>query len=304
MRFLLLLNLLALLSPVSAQLVGDTENGLASYYSNEYQGAETAYGVVYDRNQLVAAHRLYPLNSTVRVQNMDNGQSVVVRIIDKGPFIKGRIIELSERAAAAIGLVGKETVPVELTLLSTPDQSPVAERRPVVDVADEPAPQQATPEVTVNVVVPDPAPASTPAPAAPRTQRRPEPVQQPAPRPTVTPAAREVKAQPVSNRSEKEATAFGGGFYKIAISKPAKGGFGVQVGSFTTLESAMDKVTELQGKYFDNILLEVVPSAPTGKGKYKVILGPFDTDKSALRYAADLKKRYKIPGFTVPVSGK
>jgi rare lipoprotein A len=117
MKYLLILGLLSLTTTLSAQLIGETENGLASYYSNEYQGAETAYGVIYDRNDLVAAHRLYPQNSVVKVRNAENGKTVNVRIIDKGPFIRGRIIELSERAAANIGLLGKETVPVEPTRL-------------------------------------------------------------------------------------------------------------------------------------------------------------------------------------------
>ena len=316
MRYLLILSLFALTTTLSAQLIGETENGLASYYSNEYNGAETAYGVIYDRNELVAAHRLYPQNSVVRVRNVDNGKSVTVRIIDKGPFIRGRIVELSERAAAAIDLLGKETVPVELTLLSTPDQGAVRDQAPPVVRVDELEPAAPIPAEREPIVVEAPV-RETPAvtneapdrsPEAPQRRATPAPATsprkatpKPAPAPTV--AAREVKAQPVSSRVAGTAS-FGAGVYKITIAEPAAGAFGVQVGSFSTLESAMDKVTELQGKYFDNILVEVVPSAPQGKGKYKVILGPFETDKSALRYASDLKSRYKIPGFTTRLSGR
>ncbi len=122
MKILPLLLLLLLPAIVSAQLIGDKQSGLASYYSAEYNGAETAYGVTYNKDEMVAAHKAYPFNSTVSVRNEANGSTVVVRIIDKGPFIRGRIIELSERAARELGMLGERTVPVELTLLSTPDQ--------------------------------------------------------------------------------------------------------------------------------------------------------------------------------------
>lgn len=92
---------------------------------------------------------------------------------------------------------------------------------------------------------------------------------------------------------------FAPGIYKINLSEPPAGTHGVQVGSFRDLTSAMDKITELQSKWFDNILIERVN---TGEASvYKVILGPFGSLKSAQRYASDLKKRYKMDGFAVPV---
>lgn len=298
-RFFTLICLLAS-GFVSAQLVGDTENGLASYYSEEYNGAETAYNVVYDKNQLVAAHRQFPFNSTVSVKNMENGKTVTVRIIDEGPFIRSRIIELSERAAAAIGLLGKETVPVELTLLSVPGQrATVAVETPVMN-------EPVVPAAPVARTTPDPAPVTDPAPApAPRneepevTEPAPRRASEPQPRPAPTvPAARaEVKAQPVSSGKAVRQATFAPGTYQIQLNEVPAGKHGVQVGSFKDLDRAMDKVTELQSKWFDNILLQRVGTGPASV--YKVILGTFDTDKSALRYAEDLKKRYKISGFTV-----
>lgn len=309
MRFLLSLCLLASCYTLSAQLVGETQNGLASYYSNEYQGAETAYGEIYDRNELVAAHRLYPFNSVVKVRNVENGKSVNVRIIDKGPFIRGRIIELSERAAANLNMLGKETVQVELTLLSTPDQPAVAAAQPVQVVTPEPttpepAPVQADRAVVIEQPV-SPAPTTSPAPAP--APVKPKPVtktssQATRPAPTVSSAAATVKATAVSTAKVERAESFAPGIYKIELTKPKGGDFGVQVGSFGDLESAMDKVTELQGKWFDNIMIERVKIGPAST--YKVVLGPFDQQKSASRYASDLKKRYKIDGFTVNISGK
>ncbi|TXF87807.1 septal ring lytic transglycosylase RlpA family protein [Neolewinella aurantiaca] len=321
MRFLLILSFLTFTSTLlTAQLVGETENGLASYYSNEYQGAKTAYEEVYNKDELVAAHRMYPFNSIVRVRNVENNKSVTVRIIDKGPFIKGRIIELSERAAANIGMIGKETVQVELTLISTPDQpaqpgltaaQEAEEQRRIDAVLEETNRVTTTPAVTET---PEPAPQTADRPTtAPSTYSEPaaapekpaEQVRAPEPTVSVTEAKAIVKATPVSNNEVVRKAGFDAGTYKIELSKPTAGTYGVQVGSFKDLESAMIKVTELQAKWFDNIMLEKVS---TGTGSvYKVILGPSDkpdgfaTQKSAARFASDLKSRYKIPGFTVEI---
>lgn len=311
MRFLLILTFFAFTSTLlTAQLVGETENGLASYYSNEYHGAETAYGETYDKTELVAAHRLYPQNSVVKVRNVENNKTVNVRIIDKGPFIRGRIVELSERAAANLGMLGKETVQVELTLLSTPDQPgrvvsrqtpPPRIPEPAID--QEPAPTTAAREPVLPKTTP--APATAPKKEAPPTTvttapAKPLPTQTSPPAPTVTDeVVATVKATPVSTKNFTRQATFKPGIYKIELLKPAPGKFGVQVGSFKDMEGAMDKVAELQGKWFENILIERISTGPGSV--YKIILGPFETQKSATRYASDLKKRYKIDGFTVGI---
>ncbi|WP_168797429.1 septal ring lytic transglycosylase RlpA family protein [Neolewinella litorea] len=282
MMILLTLLLTIWTAGLSAQLVGDKQSGLASYYSAEYNGAETAYGTIYNKDELVAAHKAYPFNSSVRVTNEENGKSVVVRIIDKGPFIRGRIIELSERAAAELGMLGQRTVPVELTLLSTPDQQAM---RP-----SEPAPARAIPE---NNPTRDTRPPASPPPPATRAVE-PEP-QTSAPPPAPAVSAKRTAAPP---RRPAKVKTFAAGLYQIALDEPESGKFGVQVGRYSSLESAMDKVAELQGRYFDDILLQKVPENPKGFS-YKIILGPFNDQPSAQNYASDLKSRYGIQGFTV-----
>ena len=292
MRLLFLVPLL-FSTLLSAQLVGDKQSGLASYYSAEYNGAETAYGVIYDRNELVAAHKAYPFNSTVRVTNEENGKSVTVRIIDKGPFIRGRIIELSERAAREIGMLGQRTVPVELTLLSTPDQRPVrSSPTPATEPAPAPTPA-APPRVSTSVVTTDPEPpVPTPAAAPPTSSSA----------TAATPAATSPRALPAQRTTPAPAPrrpkTFAPGLYHVRIDNPEAGRYGVQVGYYTALESAMDKVAELQGRYFDEILIKKETGA-TSTYIYKVILGPFRDHASAQNYAADLKRRYAINGFPV-----
>lgn len=91
--------------------------GMASYYSREIAGNRTANGEVCDPNALTAAHRSLPFGSKVRVTNLSNGQSVVVRINDRGPFGRGRVIDVSHAAAKEIGMHRSGTARVRLALL-------------------------------------------------------------------------------------------------------------------------------------------------------------------------------------------
>lgn len=91
--------------------------GEASYYGNELAGNRTANGEIFDPQQLTAAHRTLPLGSEVRVTNPRNGESVVVRINDRGPYHGNRVIDLSYAAAREIGLIRSGTGQVNLALL-------------------------------------------------------------------------------------------------------------------------------------------------------------------------------------------
>jgi len=94
--------------------------GLASYYAEPYHGRKTASGEIFDTYQnLTAAHRTLPFNTMVRVTNKTNGRTVDVRINDRGPFVDGRVIDLSVRAARLIDLMGSGLAPVKLTVLTT-----------------------------------------------------------------------------------------------------------------------------------------------------------------------------------------
>lgn len=93
------------------------EEGVASWYGPNFHGKLTANGERYDMYGLTAAHRTLPFNTLLRVENLENGESVVVRINDRGPFAKNRIIDLSKKAAQQIDMIGNGTAPVKLILL-------------------------------------------------------------------------------------------------------------------------------------------------------------------------------------------
>ena len=107
--------LAAVAEPAEAHL----GNGMASYYGNELAGRRTASGERFDPGLLTAAHRTLPFGSMVRVTNTRTGKSVVVRINDRGPFSRGRVIDVSRAAASQIGLIGPGHGEVSLTLLDS-----------------------------------------------------------------------------------------------------------------------------------------------------------------------------------------
>ena len=97
-----------------------TELGIASWYGPPYHNRRAANGEVYDMNQMTAAHRTLPLNSIVRVTNIQTGDSAIVRITDRGPFIGERMLDLSLAAAKAVDVWGPGTAWVKMDVLQTP----------------------------------------------------------------------------------------------------------------------------------------------------------------------------------------
>ena len=97
------------------------ETGIASWYGPTFYGKHTANGEMYDGNQLTAAHKTLPMPVNVRVTNLDNGKSLVVRVNDRGPYARGRIIDLSKRAAELLDVVQTGTARVRVTYLGRAD---------------------------------------------------------------------------------------------------------------------------------------------------------------------------------------
>jgi len=99
---------------------GFRQRGIASWYGKDFHGKKTSNGEIYDMYAITAAHKTLPLGTYVRVHNLENSRKVDVRINDRGPFVRGRIIDLSYTAAKDIGIVGPGTARVEVVALGTP----------------------------------------------------------------------------------------------------------------------------------------------------------------------------------------
>jgi rare lipoprotein A len=101
----------------SARQAYRSETGVASYYGDRFHGRQTANGERYDQGKFTAAHKSYPFGTLVRATNLKNGKSVIVRINDRGPYVKGRIIDLSVRAAETIDLLDPGITKIKLEIL-------------------------------------------------------------------------------------------------------------------------------------------------------------------------------------------
>src|SRR6478609_7495128 len=122
-------------TPVAPARLGMTETGVASWYGIPYHGRHSASGEIYDMEQLTAAHRDLPFQTWVEVTNLSNGKQVDVRINDRGPFAKSRILDLSQAAARDIDMLRAGTARVRLKVIAPP-------------LATEPVPPSPSPAAT------------------------------------------------------------------------------------------------------------------------------------------------------------
>lgn len=108
---------------IKPKIQGETQVGMASWYGLDEHDQKAASGERFDKNDFTAAHKTLPMDSIVMVTNLENGKDVVVRINDRGPFVKDRIIDLSYAAAKQIGMLGPGTASVKVEVISTPNRN-------------------------------------------------------------------------------------------------------------------------------------------------------------------------------------
>lgn len=272
------------------------EFGEASYYDDSFQGSQTAYGVKYDKNQLTASHKLHPFGTMLRVTRLDNKKSVVVKVIDKGPYYKGRVVDLSRKAAEALGMIEDGVVDVKVEIVkkatsSNPVTAAEAKKTPTT-ITEDPRPQAYSDETTRTRQVSNPVSAEKQSTTAATTKTS-------APSKAKNATSTTSKQAPTAKLVGKDYVPYD--LYQIQLLRPTKKGFGVQVASLVTYEYVLRQVADLQAKGFDNILVSV-EKGEKDTTAYKIILGNFDTEAAALNYKKDLKRKYKIDGFTIDLS--
>lgn len=264
MKLFIALFLFTLTAPALVFANPPVEKGMASYYDDSFHGRKTASGQTYDKTKYTAAHKTLPFGTKVRVKNPANGKTVDVTINDRGPYIKGRVIEISKRAAQQIGLLQVKTAPVELILLTGPNATKPAAA---------PAPQKPT--------------AAKPTAAAPKTAQKASTAstksnKKPAKKENIIAEASEMKP---------------GGLYKMQVLKLQPEGFGVQVAGYSDYQAVVQQLAVLQKNWFKgaNVFVDKL----NGKPYYKVILGPMTTRAEAQSYCESLKEKYNMKGAFV-----
>lgn len=295
----------------SSLMAQDEEFGLASYYSDLFHGKPTASGELYDKNKYTCAHKTYPFGTMLRVTRLDNNKSVEVRVTDRGPFISGRVVEISRAAAERIGLIedgGSAKVKVELSKAAQASEpvaevtKPAAEEKTTREVAKQEEPKKDEPAPKPAETKPEKATITEKSVAT--TKKAEVAKEEPKSKPATAKAEPKPEAKPATN--SKATLVKGNDFepydlFEIELKKPEKKGFGVQVAVLTSQEALFKKIGELQEKWFDSILISVQKN-PKGENLYKVILGSFPTEGEANNYRNSLKKNKKMEGFVVDLS--
>jgi rare lipoprotein A len=261
------------------------ETGIASWYGPGFHGKSTANGETYDQSDHTAAHRTLQMPSVVRVTNLDNGRSTVVRVNDRGPYARGRVIDVSRAAAEELDMTHSGTARVRLEQLSMESQAMkdialngggaseqraaldkfIAGRRgppPVAATAQATSPPPPTPSVTV--------PASPPQPVLPNPRS-----------PAVTPLVASGSAGQGSGPPPPTVATIA----SVAAAHPS-GGFYVQTGAFSTMGNA-EKQRGLLTTYGSS---EISPASAGGREVYRVRLGPYTTSDAAGIVADRLKR--------------
>ncbi|MGZ5934383.1 MAG: septal ring lytic transglycosylase RlpA family protein [Rhizomicrobium sp.] len=222
------------------------ETGIASWYGPTFYGHPTANGERFDANALSAAHRTLPMPVNVRVTNLDNGKSLIVRVNDRGPFAKGRIIDLSERAATLLGYKERGTARVRVTFVSRADLS-----------GGSPPPSETPPEIASAVQ------------AAP-TNKIASSDLDPVPGTAVAPSIRAADLPAPAIRSADTAVATQPTGIVTTVPVPAATHLYVQAGAFSSYQNALRLQTKLRNG------LQISSIIQNGQKLYRLRLGPFD----------------------------
>ncbi len=235
------------------------ETGIASWYGPDFYGKSTANGEIYNGNDLTAAHKTLPMPVNVRVTNLQNGKSIIVRVNDRGPYARGRIIDLSRRAAELLDVVKSGTAKVRVTYMGRSNMNgapPPSETPPAIASALPAAPsgQVATSQLGgvpgVPLAPPVPAialPAPPPAPSVPLASTEPSGQVDNLPVPPVTRLYVQVGAFSKLENAQRLQRSLGGG---VTISTLQRGGqtlYRVRTGPLSSVQDADAALARMSG---------------------------------------------------------
>ena len=243
--------------------IGKTQSGIASWYGPPYHGRRSANGEVYDMEKLTAAHRTFAFDTWVRVRNLDNGKEIDVRITDRGPFVRGRVIDLSKAAARNIDMIGPGIAKVKLKVIDPRDaivpesysRAALSEPKPSPGESKSSAGEPKPPANESQRSLP-----GTPHP--PLAAPFPAPIAGPPPPPLVGPLEPQPPPPPITAEL-----------------------FGVQIGAFRDRARAEELRSTLQARFGKANLILRDTQIPT----WRVVVGEFPDEASAESAATQLR---------------
>lgn len=262
MKFITYALVLVFMATQVALATPPTETGLASYYDDSFHGRKTASGEKYDKNKLTAAHKTLPFGTKVKIYNPANKKSVEVVINDRGPYIKGRVIELSKKAAQQIDLIKAGVAKVQITVIGKKSTPTVAAK---TKSTTKTAKSKSTASKSKSTASKAKSSAKSTASSKSKTT------------PNMIVEAKEMKT---------------GGLYKMQVLKLDAKGYGVQVAGYSDYQSVVQQLAVFQKNWFKGATVFV--DEINGKPYYKIILGPMNTKEEASAYCQSIKTKYKI----------
>jgi rare lipoprotein A len=245
-----------------------TETGIASWYGPGFHGKSTANGEVYDQSDHTAAHRTLQMPCVLRVTNLDNGLSTIVRVNDRGPYARSRILDVSRAAAQELGMIGRGTARIRIDQL---EAESLAMKQIALNGGGPDEQRAALNQYIAGYRPPPPVAAPQPPPPA------------PAPPPPPTPPVTVYPSPPPSLPSEPPPPPRQGPATIASIATAATGytqpgsGFYVQTGAFSSMGNA-EKQRGLITSYGST---EISPASSGGREVYRVRLGPYSTQDAA-----------------------
>ena len=283
------------------------ESGIASWYGRKFHSASTASGEPYDMYAMTAAHKTLPLPSYVRVRNPANGREVIVRVNDRGPFVDGRVIDLSYTAALKLDLL-RGVAPVEIERITNEDIRTGAWRRDSGTAYASAAPAVQPPRATAPVPVPSAwvaqvamdTPAASTMPVAPQTTMTPmtgaEPLAQTAPPTPEAASPRQMEVAELPPMAPIAAPAPMARSTAANSSAAATAGFWVQLGAFRERDGAQNLLSEAaRGLPALAPQLRVFSEA----GTHRLQAGPFPSRSAAGEAVAQLRESLRIAPMVV-----
>ncbi len=271
---------LAIALVLSSSFLLAQEIGEASFYSDNFHGRLTASGEKYNKNAFTAAHKLLAFGTIIKVTRIDNNKSIEVRINDRGPFIEGRIVDLSRVAAEKLGLTRDGITDVSITVLENGKPG---------RFYDANATQGPRVEVTKPVV----------------TQK--EKVTKPSDIKTSNPNSNTVLNSKGTSSTKKKVTTkpkpkvrkrVDQGLYKLNIETARFEGFGVQIGFYKNYTNAIIRAAELRDFGLTNIMIHV-DKENQGKEIFKIIVGPYLSRDKAYNKRKEIRNQLKLDVFVV-----
>lgn len=273
--------LIILFFSLSFSVLAQKQRGNASFYDQKFEGRSTASGEVFTQNGNTAAHKTLPFNSMVKVTNLKNGKSAIVRINDRGPFIRGRIIDLTTKTAKELDFLNEGTVEVEIELLSDTGLSTSVETSPSFEVTSTPT---STPVTKTKLTTPSVRKSLSTTKSDKKEEiSNPKANQAVASNPTPEVAT---STPSLASTYTKEIIEV----FSIEVKPVEKYFFGVQIASFTDPTYLMRFASEIKNTYKENVI--VLSKQQNERKLFTLVLGQFENRLGAENFVKKVKATY------------